>query len=215
MLRNEHHETKIVVRFSSLLYDSLPEGHDVAWVQKYDRPYPDKSSLREISKNLNECAIREGAGFLQFAHEVAGIQSSEQDIILYVCPWVKGSISEPGIINPSRNGNMLKVTLFHEVLHRIFTRNMAYCIDQPRDVSLRKIWALQWGADLSFTTLIHIPVFALLAQYLSQTSEGEILLQEDRKRHALHPEYAAAWRFVDERGSLTICEELKLCMGQL
>jgi hypothetical protein len=191
------------------LFASLPPEHAESWSIKYRAPYPNASDLRRIAVELDFFAAQDGAAFAEFAGRLLNVQAAEPAVVFYVCPWTGGSISEPGILNPTRSTRLMQITVLHELAHRLLTRNDAYDLDRSRRGSLSDAWRSQWGADLSFVTLTHVPVFALLEEYVRCHPDLRAQLEANRRRHSRHPAYASAWEVVDQRGSATVCGEAR------
>lgn len=205
----------VSVRFSSVFFTSLPREQENAWTKKYGIPYPIGSDLRQIAASLDDFAQGDGIAFARFIEHCLGVRGLETAHVFYVCPWVGGSISEPGILNPTRTPQLMQMTVLHELAHRILTRNDAYEIGRSQGGSLSDTWRARWGAELSFVTLTHVPVFALLEEYVSHHPDLRAKLDADRGRHAVHPAYAKAWEIVDQRGSTEICMDARECFQSL
>lgn len=208
-LRSLNSGLQVAVRFSSVLFASLPPKHAEAWSIKYRAPFPTASDLRRIAVELDLFAAQQGPAFVEFAGSSLNVRATEPAVVFYVCPWVGGSISEPGILNPTRSTHLMQVTVLHELAHRLLTRNDAYDIDRSRRGSLSDAWRSHWGAELSFVTLTHVPVFALLEEYVRCHPGLRAQLEANRRRHSRHPAYARAWEVVDQRGSAAVCGEAR------
>ncbi|MEC5152451.1 hypothetical protein RCH22_004092 [Cryobacterium psychrotolerans] len=210
-LRRTQPGALVSVRFSSVLFTSLPREHEDAWTKKYGLRYPNDSELRRVATSLDTFAAGDGVAFVRFFERCLGVHGSEATHIFYVCPWVGGSISEPGILNPTRSPLLMQMTVLHELAHRLLTLNNAYEIGRSRSGSLSDAWRFRWGTELSFVTLTHVPVFALLDEYVALHPELRAVLDADRDRHAAHPAYARAWEIVEQRGSAEVCLDAREC----
>jgi len=147
---------------------------------------------------------------LQAMCDTFGLEFRQSIIDIYVVPWFY-AISDPMIIGPGfETQDAVVNTLTHELLHRLLTDNTA--TNHGHD--FLKDWRQLFG-DLPFNTLVHIPVHAGMKNIYSNVVNRPDLLEMDMKDMADNPDYANAWKYVEEHDYKKIIHKLRKQYGTI
>jgi hypothetical protein len=122
---------------------------------------------------------------------------------VYVAPWFY-AISDPLIIGPGfENQDEFIGVLTHELTHRLIADNTK----AEYGKNMIEDWKTLFG-DQPFTTLTHIPVYAVMKKLYLETLDRPDLLQAEVVSVLGDKEYAKAWAFVERQGYQTVLDML-------
>lgn len=147
----------------------------------------------------------DGESILEHLCEITGLSFYQNTIDVYVAPWFY-AFSVPmvlGVVFKSKDE--LVVVLTHEIIHRLLTDNTAH----DYEFNYLKPWRKMFGKEVSRNTLVHIPVHAIMMKLFTDVMKRPDLIELDRRQVSKYPDYAAAWKYVDENGHDAIIEKLR------
>ncbi len=200
---------EIRIQASPLLFNSISEEERQNWAGKVGAHLMSMPEIEQYVERLRVCWSEYELQILQAITELYGVDYKKSIIDVYVSPWNK-SISNPLILNPSRPPEIHIDTLVHELLHGLFTDNSSFSMhEKHQSIKLIDRWRELFGDDLSWKTIVHIPVHAGLKAIFLDTLHEPERLARDIERHVDNPAYKAAWDYVEEYGYKDINEKLR------
>lgn len=133
-----------------------------------------------------------------------GLTFHQNTIDVYIAPWFF-AFSDPLVIGVTYSPERFVEILTHEILHRLLTDNnetTAFSLDETE-------LQILFGNDLTFNTLIHIPVHAIMQFVFDDVLNEPKRTVRDRDMCSKYDDYRRAWEYVDATGYKVIIEKLK------
>lgn len=128
--------------------------------------------------------------------DILDLEFRQKSIDVYVAPWFN-PISDPLVVGPAfYTEDTFVNTLTHELIHRLLTDNTA----MPFGYNSIPDWERLFGENHTQSTLVHIPVHAVMKKlYLEEVGRPD-LFELDMRVTENNPPYADAWKYVNENG---------------
>lgn len=200
---------QIRIQSSLLLFHSVSEEERQKWATSSKMSALNTEDIGDYSDQLRKVWRVYERQILESMVNLYGVEFKKTIIDVYVNPWNQ-SISNPLIINPSREPAIQIETLMHELLHVLFTDNSAFSMhDTDQNVKLIDEWRKIFGSDLEWKTLVHIPVHAGLKALFLDVLDAPERLTRDIVRHQGSPAYKQAWQYVEDHDYRQINDELR------
>ena len=134
-----------------------------------------------------------------------------QNIIdVYIAPWF-AAFSDPMTIGVRYKPNEFVNTLTHQLLHRLLTDNNESAYDTPYAARWKKLF----GKEVSWNTLVHIPVHAAMQAVFEDVLDEPQRTADDKKLCAEWPAYAAAWEYVDGHSYQRVIDQVRVDYKEL
>lgn len=139
-------------------------------------------------------------------YNITGLQFRQNIIDVYIAPWFS-AFSDPMVIGVMREPDEFVDVLTHELIHRLLTDNTS----KPADTEFATDWGKLFGAEYSFTTLVHIPVHAIHKAIYMDILKDRKRLERDRDfdKAASADDYTASWSYVESKGYKEIIDILR------
>lgn len=136
--------------------------------------------------------------------ELTGLEFRQNIIDVYVAPFYN-SFSDPLFLATKYESDRVVEVLAHELMHRLL-------IDNTENHYLANFsgeWRKLFGDEHTQSTLVHIPVHAIMQGVFEEYVKEPARIARDKKEYKNSPDYKAAWDYVDKVGYKTILKQLR------
>lgn len=136
--------------------------------------------------------------------DLLGIEFRQNIIDIYAAPFYN-SFSDPMFIATKFSSKRVVEEITHELLHRLLTDNA----QTDYKTNYVNEWKKLFKDGLSWNTLVHVPVHAVLQALFDDVLDEPERTRNDKRLCKQWPDYDAAWKYVDKVGYKTIIEQLR------
>lgn len=203
---------KVLVTYSSV-YDRLLTSY-------HGREYAQETSRRGRTQaaKIQEAWDRHSTRILTAMTRLSGLKWKRREIRAYVVTYVRYPFSEPLTLWIGKRGGKVEsqiTFLIHELSHTLLADN---------ETALSGYWKATQTSHRkeSHTTIIHIPVQALVIETLrtvfGKAAEGYVQHERWWEYSKANPDmkdsYARSWSIVIDKGPLLVLERLRVSIGK-
>jgi hypothetical protein len=203
---------EVRIKFSWLLYETVSENLDKLWASENNK-IASKEQCEEWAESYRLEWAKYEAKIFPAICGVLKLEFYKPVIDVTLAPWVS-PISDPAILSFQYEPDQFIDALTHELIHILLTDNNKFTFFVKDGIKLDKEWEKLFGAEHTFTTLVHIPVNAVLKYiYLDILNEPR-RLERDIEVNKQSPDYDKAWNFVETNDYIQIIEQAKDIYGK-
>lgn len=148
---------------------------------------------------------------LSFLCDTLGLQFYRDVLDVHVAQFFIPK-SEPLMINTIYEPDHFVDTLAHELTHTLLVdNNLVQNMGDLKTVDLGQRWKQLFDVDFSFTTIVHIPVHAVMAKVFAEFFDDNTRKERDMRwiDHFGAEDYKISWDYVDKIGYQNIIDMLK------
>lgn len=200
---------EIRIYFSWLLYERVSVHLNELWNKDSKRgAFATPEACDTYAESYRQEWAKYNDSILPALCESVGLEFYKPVIDVPCAPWI-GSISDPLTLNFRNSPDQFVDALTHELCHVLLTDNTVFSWhSSPARVRLEERWSKLYGAEHSFTALIHIPVHALCKYMYLDVLKEPARLKRDITAIQDSQAYTTAWRYVEAHDYRQIIEQL-------
>lgn len=166
-------------------------------------PLKSVEEYEAIARQYQDWWLTVGDTILRAMMDTLQLEFRQNTLDVYVVPWFY-AISDPLIVGPTFKSQDEVINLLtHELVHRLVTDNTKAEYGE----NMIEDWRTLFG-DLTFNTLTHVPVYAVIKKIYLEVLERPDLLQKEAQSIGEDKEYAEAWAYVEQQGYQTVIDKL-------
>lgn len=198
---------QVRIKFSELLYDNVSVHLNELWAKGRDS-IASKEQCEEWAENYRQEWAKYESKILPAICQELSLEFHKPVIDVSLAPWIR-AMSDPLIMSFNKYPNQFVDALTHELVHVLLTDNNKFTFFDDGAEPLDERWKKLFGEEHSFTTLVHIPVHAVLKYVYLDVLDEPNRLERDIDDNKKTPGYKEAWQYVEDNDYKQIINKLK------